>query len=62
MKANPEYQIDTQSWLTLALLALIWGGSFMFVGVAVKELPALLIVFARLGIAASRFVPPRANV
>ena len=57
MKANPEYQIDTQSWLTLALLALIWGGSFMFVGVAVKELPALLIVFARLGIAAAILLP-----
>jgi drug/metabolite transporter (DMT)-like permease len=57
MNTNPEYKIDTQSWAMLAILALIWGGSFMFVGVAVKELPALLIVFARLGIAAAILLP-----
>ncbi len=57
MNTNPEYKIDTQAWLMLAGLALIWGGSFMFVGIAVKELPALLIVFARLGIAAAILLP-----
>ena len=57
MKTTSDYVIDTQSWLTLAVLALIWGGSFMFVGVAVKELPALLIVFARLGLAAAILLP-----
>ena len=29
--------------------AVIWGGSFMFIGVAVKELPALLIVLGTRG-------------
>ena len=48
---------DAQSWALLVILALIWGGSFMFVGIAVKELPALLIVFARVGIAAAILVP-----
>ena len=57
MNTNPDYKIDTQAWATLAGLALIWGGSFMFVGVAVKELPALLIVFARLLIAAAILLP-----
>jgi drug/metabolite transporter (DMT)-like permease len=54
---SQEQKIDGQSWAMLALLALIWGGSFMFVGVAVKELPALLIVLARVGIAAAILIP-----
>jgi drug/metabolite transporter (DMT)-like permease len=54
---SQEQKIDGQSWAMLALLALIWGGSFMFVGVAVKELPALLIVFARVAIAAAILLP-----
>ena len=33
-------------------LSLLWGGSFFFVGVAVKELPPLTIVCARVTIAA----------
>ncbi len=52
-----EQKIDTQSWLMLAVLSLIWGGSFFFVGVAVKELPTLLIVFARVGLAALILFP-----
>ena len=52
-----EQKIDTQSWALLAILSLIWGGSFMFVGIAVKELPALLIVFARVGLAALILIP-----
>ncbi|MFO1033985.1 MAG: DMT family transporter [Hyphomicrobiales bacterium] len=52
-----ESHIDGQSWALLALLSVIWGGSFMFVGVAVKELPALLIVFARVAIAAAILIP-----
>lgn len=45
------------SWILLIVLAAIWGGSFMFVGVAVKELPALLIVLARVSIAALVLIP-----
>ncbi len=41
----------------LIVLSMIWGGSFMFNGMAVKELPALLIVFARLGLAALVLIP-----
>jgi drug/metabolite transporter (DMT)-like permease len=55
--AMAEQKIDGQSWALLALLSLIWGGSFMFVGIAVRELPALLIVFARVGLAALILIP-----
>lgn len=57
MNKAPEQRIDGQSWAMLAVLALIWGGSFMFIGVAVKELPALLIVLARVAIAAVILLP-----
>lgn len=52
-----EQKIDTTSWAMLFVLAMIWGGSFMFVAVAVKELPAMLIVLARVGIAALILIP-----
>jgi drug/metabolite transporter (DMT)-like permease len=48
---------DAQSWLLLMALAAIWGGSFMFIGVAVKELPALLIVLARVAMASAILLP-----
>jgi drug/metabolite transporter (DMT)-like permease len=57
MPPTAEQKIDAQSWAMLALLSLIWGGSFMFVGIAVKELPALLIVFARVAMAAVILIP-----
>ncbi len=53
----PEQKVDTQSWLLLGLLSLIWGGSFFFIAVAIKELPAILVVFARVTIAASLLLP-----
>ena len=52
-----EQKIATQSWIMLGLLSLIWGASFFFVGVAVHDLPALLIVFARVGLAALILIP-----
>jgi drug/metabolite transporter (DMT)-like permease len=57
MAKPDDTRIDAQSWAMLAVLSIIWGGSFMFVGVAVKELPSLLIVFARVGIAALILLP-----
>ena len=33
-------------------LSLLWGGSFFFTGVAVKELPTFTVVVARFGLAA----------
>ena len=40
-------------WGMLLLLSLFWGGSFFFVGVAVKELPPLTIVALRVSLAAA---------
>jgi drug/metabolite transporter (DMT)-like permease len=39
-------------WAMLLALSVLWGGSFFFVGVAVKELPLFTIVVLRVGLAA----------
>jgi drug/metabolite transporter (DMT)-like permease len=39
-------------WGLLALLSLLWGGSFFFIAVAVKELPPLTLAALRVGLAA----------
>lgn len=39
-------------WVMLIALSVLWGGSFFFQGVAVRELPPLTIVVARVGLAA----------
>ncbi len=39
-------------WILLVILSIVWGGSFFFVGVAVKALPPLTIVALRVSLAA----------
>ena len=39
-------------WLIVGILALIWGGAFFFIGVAVRHVPPLTYVWLRLTIAA----------
>jgi drug/metabolite transporter (DMT)-like permease len=49
-----EPEIKTMSlfeWLLLIILSILWGGSFFFVGVAVKVLPPLTIVALRVTLA-----------
>jgi drug/metabolite transporter (DMT)-like permease len=41
-----------KDWLTLILLSLLWGGSFVFVELALRGLPALSIVWGRVALAA----------
>jgi drug/metabolite transporter (DMT)-like permease len=41
-----------RDWAMLGLLALIWAGSFLFVAVAVAELPPLTIVLTRVALGA----------
>jgi drug/metabolite transporter (DMT)-like permease len=48
---------DATAWGMLVLLSIIWGGSFLFIGIAAKELPALLIVLARVSVAAAILLP-----
>lgn len=40
-------------WAMLATLSLLWGGSFLFVGIAVGALPPLTLVALRVAIAAA---------
>jgi len=39
-------------WAMLLVLAVLWGGSFFFNGVAVRELPSLTLVWLRVAVAA----------
>ncbi|MEH6652402.1 MAG: DMT family transporter [Motiliproteus sp.] len=41
-----------REWSMLIILSILWGGSFFFVGVAVKELAPLTLVAIRVGLAA----------
>ena len=44
--------MNRSDWGILAILALIWGGAFFFIGVAVRHVPPLTYVWLRLSIAA----------
>src|SRR5215213_2148688 len=46
-------QMNRNDWLILGVLALIWGGAFFFIGVAVRHVPPLTYVWLRLTIAAA---------
>ena len=46
-QAAVQRTMTASDWALLAVLSLIWGGSFLFVGVAVRELPPLTIVATR---------------
>jgi drug/metabolite transporter (DMT)-like permease len=46
-------QMNRSDWLILGFLALIWGGAFFFIGVAVRHVPPLTYVCLRLTIAAA---------
>ena len=54
---HDRYMIRTvmnrNDWLILGTLALIWGGAFFFIGVAVRNVPPLTYVWLRLTIAAA---------
>ena len=41
--AVAQRAMTAREWGLLALLSLLWGGSFFFIGVAVKELPPLTL-------------------
>ncbi|MBK0400855.1 DMT family transporter [Limibaculum sp. M0105] len=45
--------IGRREWLLLGALSILWGGSFLFVGIAVKTLPPLTVVAARVALAAA---------
>ncbi len=49
--------MDGQDWSLLILLSVLWGGAYFFAGVAVKELPPLTVVLARVSLAAIALLP-----
>ena len=49
--------IDIRDWGLLILLSVIWGGSYLFVGIAVRDLSPLVIVMARVILAAAALLP-----
>ena len=50
-------RIDDRDWSLLGLLSILWGGSFFFNGVVLKELPPLTVVLLRVAIAALILLP-----
>ena len=53
MTAGTQRAMTAQEWGLLGLLSLLWGGSFYFVGVAVREIPPLTLVTLRVALAAA---------
>jgi drug/metabolite transporter (DMT)-like permease len=44
-------------WMLLVVLSVLWGGTFLFVALALKELPPFTIVLARVAMAAAMLIP-----
>ena len=49
--------INRQSWLLLIILSVLWGGSFFFVAVALREFPPMTLALARVAFAAAFIYP-----
>jgi drug/metabolite transporter (DMT)-like permease len=52
-----ENRIDARDWSLLGLLSVLWGGSFFFNGVLLRELPPLTVVLLRVALAAVMLLP-----
>lgn len=52
MTQNTPLKMGPVEWGMLVLLAALWGGSFLFNGIALRDLPTLTIVALRVGLAA----------
>jgi drug/metabolite transporter (DMT)-like permease len=50
-------RIDGRDWALLGVLSVLWGGSFFFSGLALRELPPLTLVFLRVVLAALILLP-----
>jgi drug/metabolite transporter (DMT)-like permease len=53
MTTSIRKTMTAPEWALLGILSIVWGGSFLFIGVAVKELPPLTIVALRVVMAAA---------
>jgi drug/metabolite transporter (DMT)-like permease len=52
-----DNRIDVRDWSLLAVLSVLWGGSFFFNGAALRELPPLTLVFLRVALGAAILLP-----
>lgn len=52
-----QTHIHMADWGLLLILSVLWGGSFLFVGIAVRDVSPLVIVMARVVIAAAALLP-----
>jgi drug/metabolite transporter (DMT)-like permease len=50
-------RIDARDWSLLAALSVLWGGSFFFNGVVLRELPPFTLVLLRVTLAAAILLP-----
>lgn len=50
-------RIDVRDWSLLGVLSVLWGGSFFFNGVVLRELPPLTLVLLRVALAALILLP-----
>jgi drug/metabolite transporter (DMT)-like permease len=55
--SSADGRIDARDWSLLGVLSVLWGGSFFFNGVALRELPPLTLVFLRVVIASLILLP-----
>lgn len=52
-----DNRIDARDWSLLAVLSILWGGSFFFNGAALRELPPLTLVLLRVALGAAMLLP-----
>ena len=52
-----DKSIDSRDWALLILLSILWGGSFFFNGIIVREVPPFTAVLLRVSVAALLLVP-----
>src|SRR5437773_9831631 len=50
-------RVDARDWSLLGVLSVLWGGSFFFNGLALKQLPQLALVLLRVALAALILLP-----
>ena len=57
MMPSTKSRIDARDWSLLGVLSVLWGGSFFFNGVILRELPPLTLVLLRVALASMILVP-----
>ena len=57
MMPSTESRIDARDWSLLGVLSVLWGGSFFFNGVILRELPPLTVVLLRVALASVILLP-----